>query len=180
MAKVFTGRLNIPNYTCIDTDIVGGKLAGAEPGMIVFVNNTEQWYIVRSDGVLVDYALPVEVTVSSAIDIGEITIDQPVGSSITLVPHFGIKVVPTPGTGVPLTAGSTLVQAVTVWPATVNHNNVYVGDLLVDKDTSPQIILAPTSIGISIDVPVGYNMDLNNLYVDAITINDGVNFIYYK
>jgi hypothetical protein len=184
MAIVKTGRLNIPNITCLTTDIVGGAVAGGEPGLVVYVSDAaaaSQWFIVRADLQLVPYALPVEITVDgSTIEIGNVGIDAPVSESITLTPHFGIKTVATPGTGVPITAGSTKVMSITLWPKEGNVGTVYVGDSTVDKDTSHQIILTTTSPGIIIDVALGYNFDLTNLYVDAINANDGVEFIYYN
>jgi len=178
MTIVFNGRLNQPSYTCLTTDVIGGALPGAGPGMTVFVSDSNAWYIVRADGQLVSYALPAKF--DGTVEIGSVHIDQQLTESVSVAPYYAIKSVSTPGTGVPLMSSSTPVISVTIFPKVGNVGTVYVGTSAVDKDTSQQIIINNTDSGVSIDVPLAYTFDLAAFYVDAINANDGVYFIYFK
>ena len=180
MTIVFNGNMNIPNYTALSTDIVGGALPGAQPGRIVFISDTVATYIVRADLQLVPYALPVEVTVSSDIDIGAVHIDQQLTESVALTPYFVIKSVPTPGTAVALASTATYVISATIFPKVGNTDSVYLGTSDVDKSTSQQIIITTTSAGFVLDAPLGYKLNLADWYIDAVDADNGVRFIYLK
>jgi hypothetical protein len=178
MTIVYNGRLNIPNYCCLTTDVVGGALPGAGPGMIVYVSDSKLTYIVRADLQLVEYSLPVSF--SGTIDVGSVNIHQQLTESISLAPYYAIKSVSAPGTAVSLMSSATPVISVTIFPKTDNVGTVYIGTSAVDKDTSQQIILTTSSSGVGIDVPLGYTFDLAAFFVDAVNASDGVYFIYFK
>ncbi|MFZ2992514.1 MAG: hypothetical protein WA061_02250 [Microgenomates group bacterium] len=74
MAIVFTGRMNVPNYTALTTDLAGGILPGAQPGMVIFLSDNATWKIVQHDLSLATYALPVTLSPSASIDIGDVTL----------------------------------------------------------------------------------------------------------
>jgi hypothetical protein len=179
----FTGNMNVPNYTCLTTDITAGVFSGtnasgvavkAEPGRVVFVTDSEEWLIVRADGVLVPYSLPVEVTAS----IGAVSVDQPLDDSIEIAPVYDTHSVTAPGSAEALESVDIYCISVLVSPKAGNFGNVYFGDADVDKTTSKQIVIVPTSAPISIDAPLGYKLNLHKFYIDADTGGDGVNFIY--
>ena len=204
MTIVYTGRMNIPNITCLSTDIIGGAVVGANPGMVIFCSDTLAWYIVRSDMQVVQYVLPMEVTLSGDLSIGAVEIkdattatratvganglavdayinriDQSVAESVTLSPLFGNQDVAVPGTAEPLVASSNKVIMAVIFAKSTNTSPVYVGTAAVDKDSSKQMILQPGAT-VSIDVPLGFNFNLANFYVDADTADDGVNFVAMK
>jgi hypothetical protein len=183
MAIVYNGRMNMPNYTCLSSDITAGKFTdvtkAAQPGMIVFASDTSEWYIVRADGVFVPYSLPVEITVTSPIDIGSVSIDQPLTDSLEIAPVYGYKQIGTPGTAEPLVGVDTYVMSFTVFPRPANSGTVYFGDADVDRTTSQQILIAKTSSGLSIEAPTGYKLNLKKFYIDVDTGTDGVNFLYF-
>ena len=83
MSLLFNGPLGSPNYTALSSDIVGGAIPNTQPGRTVYISDTATSSIVRADGQLVPYVLPVSLSVSS-IDIGQV--DQgKAGSSAWLV-----------------------------------------------------------------------------------------------
>lgn len=178
MTIVYNGKLNVPNYTALSSDVVGGALPGAQPGQVVYFTDTGLWKIVRSDLQLVAYALPV--TFDGSVEVGAVHVDQQLSECVGVAPYYAIKSVASPGTGVPLMSSSTPVISVTIFPKVGNVGTVYVGTSAVDKDTSQQIIINNTDNGVNIDVPLGYVIDLANFYVDAVNTNDGVYFIYFK
>jgi hypothetical protein len=79
MAIVIMGRLNIPNITCLSSDVSGGKIAGAQPGMVIYYTDTSAWKIVKSDLTLADYAIPASF--SGTISLG--AADVAVNAAIT-------------------------------------------------------------------------------------------------
>lgn len=57
MALVFLGSNNVPTYTCLDSDIVGNRITGANlPGKIVYITNTHRYKFIYPDLTLGDYA----------------------------------------------------------------------------------------------------------------------------
>jgi hypothetical protein len=72
MAIVKIGAMNIPNITCLSSDVADGKIAGAQPGMVIFYSDTAAWKIVKSDLSLADYAIPA--TFSGTISMGAVSI----------------------------------------------------------------------------------------------------------
>jgi hypothetical protein len=179
MAMVYVGPMNVPNYTCLTTDIIAGALPGAQPGRVVFVTDSELWYIVRSDGILVPYTLPVEITLNGDVTVGAVSIDQPIADSVHVAPFNGTENVAVPGTGVPLLGAATYAISLVVVARGTNVGAVYIGDASVDKDTSKQLILSPGN-SMSLDAPLGYKISLHDWYIDADNANDGVDFIYLK
>jgi len=182
----FTGRMNIPNYTCLTTDITAAVFSGtnasgqavkAEPGLVVFVTDSSEWLIAEADGTLVPYSIPVEVTTS----IGAVNIDQPLVDSITVGPIAGTIGVSSPGTRVCLVIVPTPCISIFVSPLSNNTGAVYFGDSDVKNDTvaHKEIVLAKGSNGLSIDAPVGYKLDVLDFYIDADNGGDGINFIYF-
>jgi hypothetical protein len=181
MAIVYTGRMNIPNYTGLSSDIVAGALPGAQPGMIVFISDTLAWYIVRADLQLVPYSLPVEVTVSSDIELGSVHLDQQLTDSVEIAPTWGSVAVGALGTAQPLMGTEFFVASFTLLPKSTNTGEIYFGDASVDRVTSKQFILPATgSPSIVIDAPIGNKLDLNKFFIDAEIINDGVDFMYLR
>lgn len=78
MALTFVGKMNVPNYTALSTDIVASAIPGASiVGATIFTIDDAKWYIVESDLTLSSYVLPVTATLGagSAI-IGKVAIDQ--------------------------------------------------------------------------------------------------------
>ena len=178
MTIVYNGRLNVPNYEALSSDVIGGALPGAGPGMVVYFSDLKTWSIVRADGQLVSYALPV--TFDGSVEIGSVHIDQQLTESVSLTPYYAIKSVTSPGVAVPLLSSATPVMSATIFPKVGNVGNCYVGTSAVNKDTSQQIIIPTSGSGVSIDVPLGYTFNLAAFYVDAVNANDGVYFIYFK
>jgi len=64
MAITYTGRMNIPNIVCLSSDVSGGKIEGAQPGMVAYFSDSKAWKIILSDLTLGDYQLPVGTIVS--------------------------------------------------------------------------------------------------------------------
>jgi hypothetical protein len=177
MAIEITGRLNAPNATALSTDIVAGKLPGLQPGMVVYFTDTQITQIARSDGVLVDYFLPISF--NGTVEIGAVSVDQTVAESTSLSSLYGTQLVAVPGTAEPLVGSANKVIMAVIFAKTTNADNVYVGTAAVDKTSSKQIILRPGAT-VSIDAPLGYNFNLANWYVDAEMTNDGVDFMAMK
>lgn len=186
MSIEFTGRMNIPNYTCLTTDITAGVFSGttisgqtpiAEPGLVIFVTDSEEWLIVRADGIFVPYSLPVEVTAS----IGAVGIDQPLDDSIEISPIAGSKSIGSAGHPEAIVGVATYCVSVFVSPKSDNVGSVYFGDADVKNDSvvHKEIVLAAGSAGLSIDAPLGYKLNLLDFYIDVDTNGDGINFIYF-
>jgi len=181
MTIVYNGPLGVPNYTALTTDVIAGVLPGAQPGRVVYISDNNTWFIIRADGELVPYVLPVEITVDpGSINIGMVGIEQPVADAVLVAPYYDTMSVALPGTSESLTATDVYAITVTVWPKPANVGTVYFGTAGVDKTTSQQIILATTSGGASVDAPIGYKLNLKNFYIDAINAGDGLNFMYLK
>jgi hypothetical protein len=175
MAIVINGKMNIPNVVAATTDIVGGKVAGSNPGNVIFFYDDASWKIVELDGTLAPYSLPVEATIAGDVTIGDIGINQSVAGSTTLSPLVGTQSVAVPGTAEPLAASSTKVLSVIIYTKSTNTNTVYIGNSIVDKTSSKQLIMPPGA-NVSIDAPLGFNINLNSWYVDAETAGEGVNW----
>lgn len=82
MALTFVGKMNVPNYTALSTDIDGDdKIAGASNiGSVIFITDTGAWKIVLDDLTVGDYAIPASF--SGTITLGTVAIDQtPAGTS---------------------------------------------------------------------------------------------------
>jgi hypothetical protein len=64
MALKFIGKMNMPNYTALATDIeIDGTIIGASSvGFTVYLTDTAAWKIIGSDLVLVDYVVPVTIS----------------------------------------------------------------------------------------------------------------------
>jgi len=203
MAVTFIGKLNFPNYSFLNSDInLDGTVDGVSIiGAICYVTDTFEWKIVLSDLTVGEWTLPVEVTVSSEIEIGKIVIkddttattaavganglavdayinkiDQSVAESTTLSPLYTNQAVSVPGTAEPLAASSTKVIMALVMARTTNLGEIFIGTAAVDKDSSKQMTLAPGAT-VSIDAPLGFNFNLNSWYVDATNANDAVDII---
>ena len=90
------------------------------------------------------------------------------------------QAVAVPGTGEKVTATPLAVRRAIVIATredAVNTGLVFVGDSTVNKDSSRQRYLSP---GDEWDVPIarGRTFDLSTLYVDAVTVTDGVCVMY--
>ena len=202
MGVTFVGKMNVPNYTALSTDVSAGKLPGASiVGATVFFTDTAEWKIVEDDLTLSDYILPLKVTMEGDLEIGAVEIkdssssvratvganglhvdafinkiDQTVAESNVLSPLYGVQNVAVPGDAEPLMASATKVLSVLVMAKNTNTDNVYLGTSAVDKTSSKQLIMPPGST-VSIDVPVGYSTNLANWYIDAEVAGEGVDFV---
>jgi len=180
MGLVYVGKMNVPNYTSLSSDIVNNAIGGASIiGATVFLTDTAEWKIVLPDLTLGDYVLPVAISLAGNVEIGAVSIDQTVAESTSLSPLYGTQLVAVPGTAEPLVGSANKVIMAVIFAKTTNADNVYVGTAAVDKTSSKQIILRPGAT-VSIDAPLGYNFNLANWYVDAEMTNDGVDFMAMK
>jgi hypothetical protein len=182
MALVYVGKMNVPNYTALSSDVVANNIPLASiPGATIFLTDTAEWKIIKKDLTLADYALPIVANITGDIVVGDVGITQPVASAVLVSPFYSTQAVAVPGTGEPLMAVATYAISLTIFPKAGNTDNVFVGNNLVDKDTSQQLILQPTSGSqIVVDAPIGYKIDLHQFYVDAVVANEGVKFLYMK
>jgi hypothetical protein len=179
MTLIYLGKLNVPNYTALSTDVAANAIAGASmKGGIVLLTDTAIWKIILDDLTLADYALPISF--NGSVDIGAVHLDQQLTDSVEVAPYYNTMSVSVPGTSESLVATDVYAITVTAWPKTTNVGTVYLGTSGVDKTTSQQIVLATGSSGVSIDTPVAYKLNLKNLYIDAVNAGDGVNFMYLK
>jgi len=180
MAVIFIGPLNVPNYTALSSDIgLDGIIPGvARKGNVVLLTDTGIWKVVLDDLTLGDYALPISF--NGSVDIGAVHLSQDLTDSIEISPVSGTKSVTVPGTAEALAGSDLFAMSLNVFPIPGNAGNVYLGDAGVDKTTSQQIILAPSSGGVSVEAPVGYKINLADWYIDCEAGNagDGVKFIY--
>ena len=181
MALIYLGKLNVPNYTALSTDVgLDGKIPLASmKGGVVLLTDTAIWKIILDDLTLADYALPISF--NGSVDIGAVHLDQQLTDSVEVVPYVGTKSIAVSGTSESLVATDIFVITATVYPKPDNVGNIFFGNSGVDPlSPNQQIILAPGSSGVSVDVPVAYKFNLKNFYIDAVTPGDGVNFIYLK
>jgi hypothetical protein len=178
MAMTFIGKLNVPNYLALSTDIgLDDTITGVNiVGATVLLTDTYVWKIVKSDLTLEDYALPISF--NGSVDIGAVHLDQNLTDSIAIHPVSGAKAVTVPGTAEALSGTNIYFISMIVQPKVGNIGNVYFGDSGVDKTTSQQIIIAPSTTAIIVDAPIGYKNNLANWYIDAINANDGVRYTY--
>lgn len=107
-----------------------------------------------------------------------ITTPQTVANSIKVSPVGGAETVDASGTAQPLVGASTIAQMIEIKAMIGNTGAVYVGDSSVDKTTSQQITLLQDQ-SFEIGAGAGFNLDINEIYIDADNTNDGVNFLYY-
>jgi len=178
MALNYIGALNVPNYTALSTDVVANAIEGAtRVGAIVLLTDTAIWKVILDDLTLDDYALPISF--NGSVDIGAVHLDQDLSESIALTMEYGIQNVSTPGTAEALLGSSTYAISMTVFAHSSNTGNIYLGNALVDKTTSTQLILTAGNYAI-VDVPLGYKFGIHNWYVDADDATDGVYFTYMK
>lgn len=62
MALVFVGNSSVPAYIALSTDIIDDKISGAgNVGGLVFISDTQQWYIIKKDLTLSPYTLPISI-----------------------------------------------------------------------------------------------------------------------
>lgn len=178
MALTFIGKLNTPNYLALSSDVgLDGIIPGAAiKGAIIFLTDTQIWKIIKDDLTLEDYALPISF--NGSVDIGAVHLDQQLTESVELSPLYDTKLVTVPGTAEPLKATDVYAVSLLVFPKTGNIGNVYLGTSGVDKTTSKQIIVTPTTPYISFDVPTGNKLNLADFYIDADNGTDGVYFMY--
>jgi hypothetical protein len=72
MALIYVGKMNVPNFTALSTDISSSKITGASiVGATVFTTDDAKWYIIKPNLELAEYALPV--TFSGSISIGAVS-----------------------------------------------------------------------------------------------------------
>ena len=182
MSLTFVGKMNVPTYTALSTDISDSKIVGASiVGGTVFTTDDFAWHIIKSDLTLGDYVLPVQITVSTdTIDIGAVHIDQQLSESTEVSPGYNTKSVAVPGTSEALTGTDVFALSLYVFPKPANVGTVYFGTSGVDKTTSQQIIIPKGTQGISIDAPLAFKLNLADFYIDCEAGNagDGVNFFY--
>jgi len=178
MAVTYIGKMNVPNYLALSSDVgLGGTIPGVViKGAIVYYTDTSIWKIVKDDLTLEDYALPISF--NGSVDIGAVHIDQNITESIEIAPVYATKSIGTPGTAEPLVGSNTYCMSATIVPKVGNVGNVYFGDSGVDKTTQKEITITTTSAGVVIDAPLGYKLNLKKFYIDVDNGTDGVNFIY--
>ena len=70
MTIVHVGPMNIPNYICLSSDVADGKVAGTQPGKVIYYSDTKAWKIVKDDLSLADYVLPFD----ASVDLGDVTL----------------------------------------------------------------------------------------------------------
>lgn len=97
--------------------------------------------------------------------------------STVLSPVGGAKTVTAAGTAEKIVATSTLTVAVVLQAKEGNAAAVYIGDSSVDKTTSPQMSLDAGET-LALEVPIGFQIDLSEWYVDADTNDDGIDFLH--
>ena len=98
------------------------------------------------------------------------------GGCVKSTPTILTQAVAVPGTAEALVAAETFAVYVLLTACKVDGDNstdVFVGTAAVDKTSSWQNYLEPGDT-IEITAPVGYKIDLNELYIDATTAADGV------
>jgi hypothetical protein len=181
MSLVFVGKMNVPNYTALSTDVVANAIPGASIiGAIVLLTDTAIWKIILPDLTLADYALPISF--NGSVDIGAVHLDQNIAESVELGFFHDAKSVAVPGTSESLTSTDVYVVSVAVYPktASVNVGNIYFGNSAVDRSTSKQFIITSANSGIAIDVGVGNKLNLKSLFIDSDNAGDGVEFNYLK
>jgi hypothetical protein len=125
MAIVIMGRLNIPNIMCLSSDVSGGKIAGAQPGMVIYYTDTSAWKIVKSDLTLGDYTLPVSINTGD-ISIGAVELKNATDDTRTKV--GAVSGLASSDNGIPtaslLLAGESHIDAVGVNRVIVNATPV--------------------------------------------------------
>lgn len=178
MALTFIGKMNVPNYTALSTDVTSGNTIdhAVIVGATILLTDTAVWKIIKSDLTLEDYALPISF--NGSVDIGAVHLDQNLSDSVELSPVSGAKAVTVAGTAEPLALTNIYFISMLVQPRIGNIGNVYLGDSGVDRTTSQQIIIIPSGAGVVIDAPVGYKHNLAKWYIDAANSNDGVRYTY--
>ena len=177
------GNLNDPNYiysgaTGIGSTGCAGMTGATVVGDKVFSVVDKNTYIINPDLSLTPYVLPVEITVGNSIVIGQVGINQPVADAIEIEPGYNTQAVHVPGTPEALVGTPTPVLSILVFPKSGNSGNVYLGTSAVQHTTSKQIIITPTTSYVAFEAPTGYNIDINDLFIDVDTADDGVYFMY--
>jgi hypothetical protein len=176
---IFVGKMNVPNYTALSTDVVANAIPGASIiGAIVLLTDTAIWKIILPDLTLADYALPISF--NGSVDIGAVHIDQQISESVEVAPYYDTKSVAVPGTSESLTSTDVYVVSLIVYPKTTNLGNVFFGNSSVDRLTSKQMIIGATNTSVGVDVPLGNKFNLKNWYLDADSAGDGLQFTYLK
>ena len=107
-----------------------------------------------------------------------ITTPQVIADSIKASPVGGSKIVASAGTAVPLLGSSTDSIGLFVQAKVDNTGAIYFGASTVDKDNSIQVTLLQSQT-VSVEVPSGYKIDINEHWIDADNNGDGVDFEYY-
>ena len=75
MALQFIGSDCVPSYIALSSDISSSKIAGAVlVGKLVYLTDTATWKIIKANLDLSDYTMPVTLSASSSIDIGDVTL----------------------------------------------------------------------------------------------------------
>jgi hypothetical protein len=178
MTVIYIGDMNVPNYTALSSDInLDGTITRvSKKGRIVLLTDTGIWKVVLEDLTLADYALPISF--NGSVDIGAVHLDQQLTESVKLSPNYDTRLVTVPGTAEQLKSTDVYAISLLVFPKSGNVGNVYFGTSGVDKVTSKQIIITPTTPYVGFDVPIGNKLNLSEFYVDADNGNDGVYFMY--
>ena len=71
------GKMNIPNWVCLSSDVADGMVAGTQPGHTIYFTDTRTWKIVKDDLSLADYATPSGGAIGAGTEIiGIVAIDQ--------------------------------------------------------------------------------------------------------
>jgi hypothetical protein len=118
MALNFVGKMNVPNYTALSTDVSTNKIAGASIiGAIVLLTDTGSWKVILSDLTLADYALPMSGTITT----GGLTDTQ---LRATPVPVSQIRVVCSAGD---VHAPAVNTAAIVTYTADATHKHVIAG-----------------------------------------------------
>jgi len=116
-----------------------------------------------------------KLTANSGVDIGDVDLLRQ-AKTVTGV----VKVVAATGTAVPLTAGSVPASWVGIQAkkvATDNTGNVFIGVTGLAAGSAEFLELAPGGYQ-EISAPAGQSIDLNDIYIDALTNDDGVVALY--
>ena len=92
MALIFVGKMNVPTYVALSTDVVTNAIAGASiVGGTVFLSDTAAWKIIKPDLTLADYNIPASISTGD-IQIGAVEIKNSTSDTRATVGSNGLYV----------------------------------------------------------------------------------------
>ena len=131
---VLVGKLNVPNYTFLSSEISSNKVPGISiVGAVCLATDTGNWYILKEDLTLQAYALPVDITINGGVTIGTVTqgtggssawivdTELPTASALDGTIGKGLSA-PTVGAAILVSDGTNLKQVSSTYPVYVTGN----------------------------------------------------------